>query len=298
MRISFLLAGGLSFFLRHFSSIGMAAEKRSPDSFIQVQKSEYQQLLAGGLPKLPQEMKAFAEKLRQSAAALGADFDPTEGIINGWHKALAPGQSVANKIEALKIVENLFQAPRDKIILEALRLGRGFLLVEEGKSSEARPLALEGQKSPHASIRYFSGLLRTDTELHIGGYPVPAFWNPPEFLAQKGKVVVLYFWQSWCPPCAKKLPELQALSQKYSGRVAFIGVSNSTLEQNVSDLPDMRKKSGVTFPQITDSGYSTETFRIFNYPRAIVIDRQGRGQLLGPGEDIERAVQNAIAIAR
>lgn len=295
MRVSpFLLAGGLSLLLRYSTSAVMAAEKKPLDFFIEEQKKEYQQLLAGGLPKLPQEMKVFAEKLRQEAAAVGADFDPTEGIINGWHKALAPAQSVARKIEALKIVEMLFQTPRDKIILEALRLGRGFLLVEEGKSSEARPLALEGQKSPHASIRYFSGLLRTDAELHIGGYPIPSLWNPPEFLAQKGKVVVLYFWQSWCPPCAKKLPELQALSQKYSGRVVFIGVSNSTLEQNISDLAALREKSGVAFPQITDAGYSTETFRIFNYPRAIIIDRQGRAWLLSPQQDIERDAQRFL----
>src|SRR5229473_5354741 len=41
----------------------------------------------------------------------------------------------------------------------------------------------------------------------------------------RGKVVLLNFWATWCPPCRAEIPDLVALQQKYRDQVVIIGIS-------------------------------------------------------------------------
>jgi len=41
----------------------------------------------------------------------------------------------------------------------------------------------------------------------------------------KGKVVIVNFWATWCPPCRAEIPDLVALQAKYGGQLQVIGVS-------------------------------------------------------------------------
>ena len=50
--------------------------------------------------------------------------------------------------------------------------------------------------------------------------------RPPVSLeALRGRPVVLNFFGSWCPPCVREMPALQAISERYRGRIAFVGVT-------------------------------------------------------------------------
>jgi thiol-disulfide isomerase/thioredoxin len=60
-----------------------------------------------------------------------------------------------------------------------------------------------------------------------------------------GKPVVLNFFGSWCPPCIRELPGFQAVSERFKGRVAFVGV---TFNDSRDGARGVLERSGVTYP--------------------------------------------------
>ena len=124
----------------------------------------------------------------------------------------------------------------------------------------------------------------------------PAFSGPTldgaEFALadQSGQVVVLNVWGSWCPPCRKEAPALQAVSESLAPRgVEFVGV-------NTRDTPEGARgyvtEFGITYPSVVDTdGTRLLAFRELPptaIPSTLVIDREGRlaARILGPISEI------------
>lgn len=115
--------------------------------------------------------------------------------------------------------------------------------------------------------------------------PAPAFSGPliggGEFdLADAlGDVIVLNVWGSWCPPCRKEAPDLQAVHEELSARgVRFVGINTRDTELNAQAFHD---EFGVTYPSVFDpAGERLLAFRDTLPPAAIpstlVVDREGR----------------------
>jgi thiol-disulfide isomerase/thioredoxin len=103
----------------------------------------------------------------------------------------------------------------------------------------------------------------------------------------RGKILVLNFWGSWCPPCRAEAPTFAALDKQYSKQgVAFLG-------DDVQDTPTtaltFTKSVGITYPSISDNGYLvTADFtqagvKVSDTPTTVVIDKTGHvvGMILG-----------------
>jgi thiol-disulfide isomerase/thioredoxin len=115
--------------------------------------------------------------------------------------------------------------------------------------------------------------------------PAPDFGGPlldgGEFdLAEaRGDVVVLNVWGSWCPPCRKEAPDLQAVAESLAADgVRFVGINT---RDNPTDARAFQAEFGVTYPSVVDTdGARMLAFRDTLPPAAIpttlVIDRQGR----------------------
>jgi thiol-disulfide isomerase/thioredoxin len=74
--------------------------------------------------------------------------------------------------------------------------------------------------------------------------------RPPVSLeALRGKPVVLNFFASWCNPCIRELPALQAMSERYKGRVQFVGVTFSDRREAAKGVLD---GAGVQYPAAFD----------------------------------------------
>jgi len=74
--------------------------------------------------------------------------------------------------------------------------------------------------------------------------------RPPVSLeALRGRPVVLNFFGSWCPPCVREMPALQAISERYRGRIAFVGV---TFNDGREAAKGALERAGVTYPAAFD----------------------------------------------
>jgi thiol-disulfide isomerase/thioredoxin len=98
-----------------------------------------------------------------------------------------------------------------------------------------------------------------------------------------GSVVVLNVWGSWCPPCRKEAPELQAaytrLSAGGAGKVAFVGVN--TRDNDPGPAIAFERSSKVTYPSVYDpSGRQllgfADSLPAMAIPSTLVIDAKGR----------------------
>jgi thiol-disulfide isomerase/thioredoxin len=86
--------------------------------------------------------------------------------------------------------------------------------------------------------------------------PMPAFLvndiagNPVSSASWKGKVVLLNFWATWCPPCRAEVPVLVDLASRYKDRVQIVGVS---LDDEPDDVKQFVKDEGINYPVVMAS---------------------------------------------
>jgi peroxiredoxin len=121
------------------------------------------------------------------------------------------------------------------------------------------------------------------------GMPAPDFTLPDlegklHSLADfRGRVVVLNFWATWCPPCIDEMPSLQRLHQALADRgIAVLAVS---VDERFKDVPPFVSKFGLTFPVLYDEGKKvSRKYQTFKYPETYILDRQGRlkSKVVGP----------------
>lgn len=92
---------------------------------------------------------------------------------------------------------------------------------------------------------------------------------------QRGKVVVINFWASWCGPCRNEAPAFESLWQQYKDQgVVFLGV---TYADDPNDSLAFIEEFGTTYPNADDgrSDVSKGLYRIQGVPETFVIDKQG-----------------------
>jgi peroxiredoxin len=98
--------------------------------------------------------------------------------------------------------------------------------------------------------------------------------NPWHLRELKGKVVLVNFWATWCPPCRKEMPDLQALYDKYHEQ-GFVVLSISD-EEPAKVQPFITERK-ITYPVLLDPGRKVnEEFQVEGIPKSFVYDREGK----------------------
>src|SRR5215831_17252262 len=62
----------------------------------------------------------------------------------------------------------------------------------------------------------------------------------------RGKVVLVNFWATWCPPCREEIPDLVALQQKYKDKLQIIGISED--EDGPAKVRPFAQQKGMNYP--------------------------------------------------
>jgi thiol-disulfide isomerase/thioredoxin len=94
----------------------------------------------------------------------------------------------------------------------------------------------------------------------------------------RGKVLVINIWGSWCPPCRKEAPDLQAASNQLGSKAQFIGI-NSRDSGEAAPAAFLRSHK-ISYPSIYDPD-GTQVVKFSNLPPSaipstLVIDKHGR----------------------
>jgi peroxiredoxin len=132
--------------------------------------------------------------------------------------------------------------------------------------------------------------------------PVPApAWklkdvdgNPVTLAQFRGKVVVLDFWATWCPPCRTEIPGYVALQKKYADDgLVVVGVSVDT--DGVGPVKKFMKDIGINYVVVmADDAIQDAYGPLQGYPTTFIIDRDGqiRNKKLGrePAAQYEKEV--------
>ena len=90
----------------------------------------------------------------------------------------------------------------------------------------------------------------------------------------EGKVVVLNFWASWCPPCRWEMPFFEEMHQEYKDQgVVFLGVAISDTLENARGFAE---STGVTYPIGLDTtGEISRNYNVVSLPTTFFIGREG-----------------------
>lgn len=102
----------------------------------------------------------------------------------------------------------------------------------------------------------------------------------------RGKVVLLNFWATWCPPCKAEMPDLNALQRKYGAERDFVVLGINDME-NAADVIAFAEREGIAFPLLLDpeGRVIKDLFDVRYLPTSMIIDRAGnirdtwRGQI-------------------
>ena len=94
----------------------------------------------------------------------------------------------------------------------------------------------------------------------------------------RGKVVIVDFWGTWCPPCRKEIPHFIALNKKYKKKgLAIVGINYERGAKSTwkGKIESFIAKNGVNYPCLMGDRATSAQVKLRGYPTTLFIDRKG-----------------------
>ena len=162
------------------------------------------------------------------------------------------------------------------VIIAALGLV-GFLFFYGQNSGKRMKIFREGDRAPEFSVLSLEG-----KAVSLSSY--------------RGKVVMVHFWATWCPPCVEELPTLERLYRAYYGKDLEI-LAVSVDEGGADAVGQFMKKNRFSLPVLLNPDKSVASaYGTFKFPETYLIDREGiiRRKIIGAADWTSPAAQEII----
>ncbi len=103
----------------------------------------------------------------------------------------------------------------------------------------------------------------------------------------KGKVLLINFWATWCPPCRREMPYFEKVYKKYRKDFVILAIATDV---KVGAVEKFVKKYGITFPVLLSNDEVERLFGISGLPVSFLVDKKGRvvKKVFGEYKDLER----------
>lgn len=165
-------------------------------------------------------------------------------------------------------------------------------------ADEAKTIVEKEMKGPWA-IRYRSTPNRIGRPLVVSG--TTAQGKSASTLAWKGKVVMIDFWATWCPPCRAEMPKVIELYRKYHDQgFEIMGVSNDSDRREL--LQFLKENPGIQWPQLFGPAFTaphwhqlSARFGVNAIPTVYLIDRNGILRSMTARGELEQLVPELLA---
>ena len=165
---------------------------------------------------------------------------------------------------------------------------------------------------PYAILLGLSALTLTAHAVDIGD-PAPGFSLPRvdsanladlSLASQRGKVVYVDFWASWCAPCRYSMPLLDGLRNQLQSEGALFEVVAVNVDADVEDAKQFLNQYSVSYPLVSDPiGATPAAFDLQGMPTGYLVDANGNVRLIHQGfrpgdiESLEQAIRQLLSDA-
>jgi len=142
-----------------------------------------------------------------------------------------------------------------------------------------------------------SGALITDDGRTAPDISVTTFDGTSISLADlRGKIVIVNFWASWCPPCQQETPLLTTAAGKLDSDVVLVGID---VWDKRADAEQFAARYEVNYPVAQDDGSLAVDYGLTGVPETFVIDANGKvvARLPGPVTSLQQ-LHDMVAAAR
>ena len=159
--------------------------------------------------------------------------------------------------------------------------------------------AAEKMERENEAVQKASGLERFE----LSGQAAPDFELPLlaggalKLSEQKGKVVVIDFWATWCGPCVRALPEMKKLAESYAENpdVVVVGFSTDDAE-NRAKVEKLVAKNQLGYAIGIGPEEAKAAFKVRGIPCIVVVGRDGvvQGRRVGYSPQLEKDLKRAV----
>ncbi|WP_337465141.1 TlpA disulfide reductase family protein [Acidaminococcus timonensis] len=107
-----------------------------------------------------------------------------------------------------------------------------------------------------------------------------------------GKVYVLNFWATWCPPCRAEFPEMDQFAKAHKDRVAFYALN---VQESGDKVQGFLQDNGYTLPVLLDrDGRAARLYSVRAIPTTVILDEKGHVLLRQEGMATARQLEEAL----
>ena len=213
-----------------------------------------------------------------------ADWDAADAKVDGYQKEFGVTTQTTNNVVLLRKVElavaKRFPDPaRYQALVKKLLTDPLPEVADVAKAEQAKADLLANLKTQPVDLKYTA----------VDGTAV-------DLSTLRGKVVLVDFWATWCPPCREEVPNVVAAYKKYHDQgLEIVGVS---LDQDKDAMLAYMKDNGMVWPQYFDGkGWNNEVSRSFDInsiPAMWLVDKKGMLITMNAREDLAGQVEKAL----